>query len=128
MEATAALSAAGGLSWGGDAWQASLQRLPGIVKILALLARDARLDKPQQVSEEQILGYLQQRKVPMERDGKWYAIDEATDSVTGPYESKEEAEREAHDTAVGIMLVQAFEQIRDASPNFLSPPVRGTAG
>lgn len=49
--------AAGTLSWGGEAWESSLQQLPGIVKIVQLFANDldATQVKQAEITESDIL-------------------------------------------------------------------------
>lgn len=63
QKAVATASGAGAFSWGGDAWKASLQQQPGMVKLIYLLAEDARQSHPEQkVTEADVLALLSDKK------------------------------------------------------------------
>ena len=83
-------------AWGGEAWESSIKQLPGTVTMIKLLIDDA-----DRLTREDNVEYRGQN-VTETKVMEWM-----------------------NDKVVGPMLAAVFHSIMDASPNFLSPPVRG---
>ncbi len=123
MEATSSASAAGKFSWNGEAWQESLQQLPGMVKLFSLLAQAS--GKEQKADDGAILELLQRQYFVGEGEGGWLVHGEDGQKVLGPFGSEVQARTEAEAALPGTLFLLALKEIQSTSPNFRSPPVRG---
>lgn len=102
MRAVQEACAAGTFAWGGAAFESSLEQVPGIVKMVALLANDKEVKRqhPEQAVDEsrvlELIGDKSMRRA-----------------------DPNDAEKHKH------LLVSALEEIIKSTPNFLTPPNRG---
>jgi len=119
MDAVARLAASGGLNWGGPAMQAALAGLPGIVKLISLLAQDAG----DRATESDILHLMQTTEAIEKREDSWVIVS----IETGEPISVHPTERDAKNSLKKLPdLVGALNQIIESNKaNFLDPPVRG---
>lgn len=130
MQAVVESCASGALSWGGAACQSALKQVPGVAKLLALLANDAK-DIRQSVDEAAILKILTiGASVETNGDGKFRVVSDG--QVVTEHDAEEAAVKECEERqqlyeSGRAMLVQAVKDILTVTPNFLSPPVRGKA-
>lgn len=114
-------------SWGGKAWLSSINQLPGVTKLVAILMHEA--DPGQDSSGGRVMELLQTGfTIARVADG-WVVLDDKK-VVGGPFSAEslavEALEGYARDhRSVSQMVQAAVAQAREASPNFLSPPERG---
>lgn len=118
------VSGAQTFAWGGDAWKKSLTMLPGIVKMITLLAQDAMVDTPQKVDESTVFGWYSQRLAAREEGGSFFLYDKAARRA-GPFKTEKEADEAAAASSMPTLLVQTLQEVIYASPNFICPPIRG---
>lgn len=99
MQAVQEAVGAGTFCWGGDAWLASINQAPGMVKLVMLLAEsaDAKMKQSQGLTEAKI----------------WEILQDKSNSVASPKGGTES------------QLTLAIRELMNSQPNFMSPPTEG---